>query len=46
VLFVAATAYFVVVGRRHPGREESVYARDAEPEDDRSGGPAQDVSDQ
>jgi prolipoprotein diacylglyceryl transferase len=25
VLFVAAAAYFVVVGRRHPGREELVY---------------------
>jgi prolipoprotein diacylglyceryl transferase len=30
VLFVAATAYFVVVGRRHPGREEQVYTRTAE----------------
>ena len=25
VLFVLATLYFVVVGRRHPGREESVW---------------------
>jgi prolipoprotein diacylglyceryltransferase len=25
VLFVAATAYFVLVGRRHQGREPSVY---------------------
>jgi prolipoprotein diacylglyceryl transferase len=27
VLFVAATAYFVLVGRRHPGREEDLYTR-------------------
>ena len=27
VLFVAAATYFVVVGRRHPGREEQVYTR-------------------
>jgi prolipoprotein diacylglyceryl transferase len=27
VLFVAAAAYFVVAGRRHPGREEEVYTR-------------------
>jgi hypothetical protein len=25
VLFLGATAYFVLVGRRHPGREETVY---------------------
>lgn len=25
VLFVASTAYFVVVGRRHPGREDDVW---------------------
>jgi prolipoprotein diacylglyceryl transferase len=27
ILFVAAATYFVVVGRRHPGREEQVYIR-------------------
>ena len=27
VLFAAAATYFVVVGRRHPGREEQVYTR-------------------
>jgi prolipoprotein diacylglyceryl transferase len=31
VLFVLATVYFVAAGRRHPGREESVYTRDPEP---------------
>lgn len=31
VLFVAATVYFVVVGRRHPGREERVYDEGREP---------------
>jgi prolipoprotein diacylglyceryl transferase len=31
VLFVAALVYFVVVGRRHPGREESVYTEPVEP---------------
>ena len=30
VLFVAAAIYFVVVGRRHPGREEHVYSRTEE----------------
>jgi len=30
VLFVAAAIYFVVVGRRHPGREEQVYTRTEE----------------
>jgi prolipoprotein diacylglyceryl transferase len=25
VLFLGATAYFVIAGRRHPGREETVY---------------------
>jgi prolipoprotein diacylglyceryl transferase len=25
VLFLGATAYFVIAGRRHPGREENVY---------------------
>ncbi len=39
VLFVLATAYFVVAGRRHPGREESVYTREPAPEDDRSEDP-------
>ena len=36
ILFVAAATYFVVVGRRHPGREEQVYTRpeeSAEPEE-------------
>ena len=32
VLFVAATVYFVLAGRRHPGREASVYTRDPEPD--------------
>ena len=27
VLFTAATIYFVVAGRRHPGREEELYTR-------------------
>ena len=31
ILFVAAATYFVVVGRRHPGREEQVYTRPEEP---------------
>ncbi len=39
VLFVLATAYFVIAGRRHPGREESVYVREPEPEDDPSEDP-------
>ena len=30
VLFLLATAYFVWAGRRHPGREESVYHRERE----------------
>ena len=29
VVFAAALVYFVVSARRHPGREESVYARGA-----------------
>ena len=40
VLFVLATAYFVVVGRRRPGREESVWRGGhgpADPEDDSDG---------
>jgi prolipoprotein diacylglyceryl transferase len=37
VLFVAAATYFVVVGRRHPGREERVYTRSEEPEDAQTG---------
>jgi prolipoprotein diacylglyceryl transferase len=32
VLFCLAAVYFVVVGRRHPGREESVYTRDPDPD--------------
>jgi prolipoprotein diacylglyceryl transferase len=32
VLFLAAAAWFVWAGRRHPGREESVYAEGREPE--------------
>ncbi len=31
ILFVAAATYFVVVGRRHPGREEQVHTRQHEP---------------
>ena len=31
VLFLGALVYFVVVGRRHPGREESVWRPGAEP---------------
>jgi prolipoprotein diacylglyceryl transferase len=31
VLFVAAAVYFVVAGRRHPGREEQVYTRTEAP---------------
>ncbi|NUS51466.1 MAG: prolipoprotein diacylglyceryl transferase [Nocardioidaceae bacterium] len=34
VLFVLATAYFVVVGRLRPGREESMYRPGREPEPD------------
>ena len=34
VLFVAALAYFVVRGRRDPGREESVYVAGREPAED------------
>ncbi|HET8960148.1 prolipoprotein diacylglyceryl transferase [Nocardioides sp.] len=33
VLFAAAATYFVVVGRRHPGREEQVYTRAQESEE-------------
>ena len=31
VLFVVAAAYFVWQGRRHPGREETVYVAGREP---------------
>ncbi len=34
VLFLLATAYFVIVGRRHPGREESVFRDGRGPEDE------------
>ena len=34
ILFVAAATYFVVVGRRHPGREEELYTRPQEPADE------------
>ena len=34
ILFVAAAAYFVVVGRRHPGREEELYTRPQESSDE------------
>jgi prolipoprotein diacylglyceryl transferase len=37
ILFVAAATYFVVVGRRHPGREEELYTRSEEPEDAQTG---------
>jgi prolipoprotein diacylglyceryl transferase len=33
VLFTAAAIYFVVAGRRHPGREEQVYTRPQETEE-------------
>jgi prolipoprotein diacylglyceryl transferase len=33
ILFAAAATYFVVVGRRHPGREEQVYTRTEETEE-------------
>ncbi len=33
VLFVLAAVYFVVMGRRHPGREESVYREGMSPAD-------------
>jgi prolipoprotein diacylglyceryl transferase len=42
VLFVLATAYFVVVGRRKPGREESVMRPGREPAPDP--GPAADTA--
>jgi prolipoprotein diacylglyceryl transferase len=32
ILFTAAAIYFVVAGRRHPGREEEVYTRSQEAE--------------
>jgi prolipoprotein diacylglyceryl transferase len=40
VVFVCATVYFVVVGRRHPGREETVWreGRGPGPEDATVGG--------
>jgi hypothetical protein len=31
VVFLGAAVYFVVVGRRHPGREESVWRAGREP---------------
>jgi prolipoprotein diacylglyceryl transferase len=37
ILFVAAATYFVVVGRRHPGREEQLYTRVEEPEETDTG---------
>ncbi len=37
ILFVAAATYFVVVGRRHPGREEQIYTRVEEPEETDTG---------
>ncbi len=43
VLFAAAAAYFVVMGHRHPGREEEVYTRpeqSAESEETDSGADA------
>lgn len=42
LLFVLAAAYFVVVGRRRPGREERVYVGEPEPEPgpDSDGDPA------
>jgi prolipoprotein diacylglyceryl transferase len=43
ILFAAAATYFVVVGRRHPGREEQVYTRpddSAEPEETDTGADA------
>jgi hypothetical protein len=33
VLFIAAAIYFVVAGRRHPGREEQVYTRPQQTEE-------------
>jgi prolipoprotein diacylglyceryl transferase len=33
VLFIAATIYFVVAGRRHPGREEQLYTRPQQTEE-------------
>ena len=33
VLFLGAAAYFVVIGRRHPGREESVWRDGRDPEE-------------
>ncbi|HEX5862358.1 MAG TPA: prolipoprotein diacylglyceryl transferase family protein, partial [Nocardioides sp.] len=40
VLFVLAATYFVVAGRRHPGREEEVYTRAGEVADAQTGRPA------
>ena len=37
VLFLLATAYFVIVGRRHPGREESVFRDGRGPGDEAAG---------
>jgi prolipoprotein diacylglyceryl transferase len=33
IVFIGAAVYFIVAGRRHPGREESVYRDGREPED-------------
>jgi prolipoprotein diacylglyceryl transferase len=40
ILFVGATLYFLVAGRRHPGREKTVWRDGREPQDDESGEPA------
>ena len=40
VLFVLATIYFVVVGRRRPGREDDVMRHPGEPSDEGSGNDA------
>ena len=37
VLFMLAAAYFVIVGRRHPGREEYVEIWDDDEEEDEGG---------
>ena len=33
VVFLGATAYFLIAGRRHPGREETVFRDGREPTD-------------
>jgi prolipoprotein diacylglyceryl transferase len=43
ILFAAAAAYFVVVGRRHPGREERVYTRPEETEESAEDGTGADA---